>query len=77
MLMRVMITIAKKLQGRFRILKGVLTAEIQGNRQEIVEILIDPYMLESYNINQASLFQLVSNNNQLVAAGNLESERGG
>lgn len=73
---RVLFAIARDLREKLESLTGVLEAKIQGNREEVAEIIIDPAKLDSYNIDQAVLFNLINNNNQLVAAGNLDTGAG-
>jgi multidrug efflux pump len=73
---RVLFTIAKDLKDRLEALPGVLEAPINGLRDEVAEIIIDPALMASYNISQAELYQLVSSNNQLVTAGNLDTGAG-
>ena len=55
---------------------AVLEAPISGNREEMVEVLIDPLRLEAYNVTANELITVVRNNNQLIAAGNVSSEQG-
>lgn len=73
---RALYAIADRLQDRVESLPGVLEAPINGKREEMVEILIDPLVLESYGINESELFNTVSRNNRLVAAGVLDSGSG-
>ncbi|MEM9601300.1 MAG: efflux RND transporter permease subunit [Pseudomonadota bacterium] len=73
---RALYAIADRLQDAVEALPGVLEAPINGKREEMVEILIDPLVLESYGINEAELFNTVSRNNRLVAAGVLDSGAG-
>jgi len=73
---RVLFAIAKDLKEKLEALNGVLEAKIQGDREEVAEIIIDPAKLDSYNIDHATLFNLVNNNNQLVAAGNMDTGAG-
>lgn len=73
---RVLFAIAKDLKEKLEALNGVLEAKIQGDREEVAEIIIDPAKLDSYNIDHATLFSLINNNNQLVAAGNLDTGAG-
>ena len=54
----------------------MLEAPISGNREEMVEVLIDPLRLEAYNVTANELISVVRNNNQLIAAGNINSEQG-
>jgi len=73
---RVLFAVAKDLQEKIESIKGVLEAKIQGDREEVAEIIIDPAKLDSYNIDHGALFSLINNNNQLVAAGNLDAGTG-
>ncbi|MEP4038455.1 efflux RND transporter permease subunit [Pseudophaeobacter sp.] len=73
---RTMARIAKDLQDDIEALDAVLEAGIAGNRDEMVEVIIDPLRLESYNITAVELINVVQNNNQLIAAGEVETEQG-
>ena len=73
---RVLFAVAKDLKEKLESLTGVLEARIQGYREEVAEIIIDPSKLDSYNIDQIALYNLINNNNQLVAAGNLDTGAG-
>ena len=73
---RVLFGVAEDLQERLEALPGILEASINGKREEVAEIIIDPALMSSYNISHAELFNLVSKNNQLVTAGNLDTGAG-
>ncbi len=73
---RTMYRVAKDLQDRLESLDSVLEAGIAGNRDEMVEVVIDPLRLESYNVTAQELISVVTNNNMLVAAGEVETEQG-
>jgi multidrug efflux pump len=73
---RALLVIARDLRDRVEALSGVLEAEIAGNRDDVTEILIDPLALESYRISFSEVAQVVSRNNQLVAAGALATGAG-
>ena len=73
---RVLFAVARDLQAKIEGIEGVLQAKIQGDREEVAEIIIDPAKLDSYNIDHSALFQLLNNNNRLVAAGNLDTGSG-
>jgi multidrug efflux pump len=70
---RALLRATRDLQTRIEGLDSVLEAEIAGEREEMVEVLIDPLKLEAYNVTAAELIRVVSQNNQLVAAGEVES----
>jgi len=73
---RALIGIARDLEERVEGLKEVLDVVMGGDREDLVEIIVDPLLVESYQLDQAEIFQLVSRNNQLVAAGNLDTGKG-
>ena len=73
---RTMARIAKDLQDELEALDSVLEAGIAGNRDELLEVVIDPLRLESYNVTANELIEVVRNNNQLIAAGEVETAQG-
>ena len=73
---RTMTRIAKNLQEKIEAMDAVLEASITGNRDEMVEVTIDPLRLESYNVTAGELISVVRNNNQLIAAGEVDTEQG-
>ncbi|SHI81467.1 multidrug efflux pump [Shimia gijangensis] len=73
---RTMSQIANRLQDRLETMEAVLEAGMAGGRDEMVEVIIDPLRLESYNITAGELINVVVNNNQLIAAGEIETSQG-
>ncbi|WP_324753968.1 efflux RND transporter permease subunit [Roseovarius sp. Pro17] len=73
---RTMARVAKDLQDRLEALEPVLEAGIAGNRDELVEVVIDPLRLESYDVTAGDLLNAVQNNNLLIAAGEVRSAGG-
>nr|WP_226898409.1 efflux RND transporter permease subunit [Mangrovicoccus algicola] len=73
---RTLIRLAKGLQDRLESQDAVLEAVLAGSRDEMVEVVIDPIRLEAYNVTAAELIDVVQNNNQLIAAGEIQSETG-
>ena len=73
---RVMTRAAKELRDHIEEVGGVLEANLQGSRDEMVEVIIDPVKLSSYNLQLDQLIGGVSANNQLVAAGTLQGDEG-
>lgn len=73
---RVLFRVAEDLQERLEALPGILEATLNGKREEVAEVIIDPSLMASYNISHSELFTLVSRNNQLVTAGNLDTGAG-
>jgi multidrug efflux pump len=54
----------------------VLSANLVGHREELLEVIIDPSRMESYDVSQAELINAVTLNNRLVAAGAVNSGEG-
>ncbi|PRX37891.1 multidrug efflux pump [Meinhardsimonia xiamenensis] len=73
---REMVRAAKALQDRLEAMDAVLEAKLTGHRDEMVEVIIDPLRLEAYNITASELINAVRNNNQLIAAGEIETATG-
>lgn len=73
---RTLLRAAKSMQDRIEGLDAVLKAELAGHRDEMLEVVIDPLRLEAYNVTAAELISVVRNNNQLIAAGEVETSNG-
>ncbi|MEL7215727.1 MAG: efflux RND transporter permease subunit, partial [Pseudomonadota bacterium] len=70
---RTLFRVAKELQSELEALPEVLEAGLAGYREEMLEVLIDPLRLEAYNVTAQELLNVVTNNNQLVAGGSVET----
>jgi multidrug efflux pump len=73
---RTLLRIARDLQDRIEGITSVLEAEIVGDRDELLEVIIDPLALESYNLDTADILEMVSKSNLVVAAGALDTGQG-
>ena len=73
---RALLRIARSLEDRLESIPSVLDAKIGGDRKEVVEIVIDPMLMESYEIDAGAVLRLVARSNTLVAAGQLDTGRG-
>ena len=73
---RTLLRLARDLQDLLEGLPGVLAANIVGNREELLEVVVDPVRLESYRISQEELIRAIDFNNRLVAAGALDTGAG-
>ena len=73
---RTLLRVAKKMQDRLEGLDAVLEAGLSGDRDEMVEVIIDPLRLEAYDVTANELINVVVNNNQLIAAGEVEGDSG-
>lgn len=68
--------IAEELRERLESDPGILEARVQGKREDLLEIVIDPVKLEAYNISYQEIFAVVNNNNQLIPAGLIDTGQG-
>jgi multidrug efflux pump len=73
---RALVRIARDLQDKIEALPGVLEAEIGGDREEMLEVVVDPTAMESYDITFQDIYTLLQNNNRLVAAGAMDTGAG-
>lgn len=71
-----LVYIARRLQENIEGIAEVLEVDIGGDREDLLEIVVDPLALDTYGIDYLQLFNLVSNNNRLVAAGSLDTGAG-
>lgn len=71
-----LIRMARDLQNEIEGIPEVLEVEIAGDREDMVEVVVDPQVLDSYGIDYGTLGNRVARNNQLVAAGSLDTGAG-
>lgn len=67
---------ANRLQDRLDSISGVLEANLTGAREELLEIIVDPQVLESYGLTETEVINAVNRNNELVTAGSIIQEDG-
>ncbi len=73
---RMVFQTAQMIQREVEGLSGVLEATLSGEREELVEIVLDPSKLENYGLTAESLAQILSANNLLIPAGDIDYGRG-
>ena len=73
---RALVTVARELKNRLEGISEVLEVEIGGDREDIVEIVVDPLLMESYGLDQSDILNLLSRNNRLVPAGTMDNGKG-
>ncbi|MFO1069136.1 MAG: efflux RND transporter permease subunit [Geminicoccaceae bacterium] len=73
---RALLALARDLEDKIEGLPNVLEVDIAGDRDELLEIVVDPLRLESYGLRAEDLFVSVDRNNRLVAAGALDTGQG-
>jgi len=73
---RTLIRLANEMQTALEALSPVLEAGLAGTRDEMLEVILDPLALEAYDVTAQDLISAVVNNNQLIAAGDVETASG-
>lgn len=73
---RTLIQLTEDLQSDIEGVEGVLEVVIGGARTELLEVLIDPTVFETYNISFDELIGQINRNNRLIAAGAIETGAG-
>ncbi|MFQ5775241.1 MAG: efflux RND transporter permease subunit [Kiloniellaceae bacterium] len=73
---RTLLRLARGLRDEIEGISSVLSAQIAGDRDEVVEIVVDPMVLESYGLNADDVIAAVARSNRVVAAGALDTGRG-
>lgn len=73
---RVLTATAKELRDRIEEIPGVLDAKLQGVRDDLLEVILDPAKLSSYNLRPDTLIAGINANNRLIAAGSMEGSQG-
>ncbi len=68
--------IARDAQTAIEQVPGVLSANLQGTRDEVVEIIAEPMLLNSYGVSLDQFAVAAARGNSLVAAGALEGPQG-
>lgn len=73
---RQMYQLALDLRDDLEGVQGVLSAELQGQREEVLEVIIDPQALQAYGITSESLASIMQRNNRLIPAGSIDTGAG-
>ncbi|MGR5322358.1 efflux RND transporter permease subunit [Vibrio sp. DNB22_17_1] len=73
---RTTVQIARALRDKLESYRQVLEVDIAGDREDIVEIVVDPLLMESYGLDQADIYNLIALNNRVVAAGFVDTGYG-
>ncbi|BBM63889.1 multidrug resistance protein [Vibrio alfacsensis] len=73
---RTSVQIARALRDKLESFRQVLEVDIAGDREDIVEIVVDPLLMESYGLDQADIYNLIALNNRVVAAGFVDTGYG-
>ena len=73
---RMLFNLARDMRDEIEKLGEILSANIDGGREEVMEIVIDPKALQTYQLSSELLMNTVIRNNRLIPAGNLDTGKG-
>ena len=73
---RTLLRLARNLHDKIETISSVLSAQIGGDRDEAVELILDPAVVESYNLDARDIIEAIARSNRVVAAGSLDTGQG-
>ena len=75
-LLRQKVFYARELQDKIEAIDQVLTTELSGAPEELLEATVNKSKLESYNISLRELYSAISNNNLIIPGGSQDTGDG-
>ena len=73
---RMLYNIALDLRDAIEAQPGILSADMSGQREEVMEAIIDPMVLETYQLSTDQIINSIARNNRLIPAGSLDNGEG-
>lgn len=73
---RALFRAGQELKDELEKISEVLDVEMSGDREEVLEVIVDLQKLESYNLTTSILFDALARNNLVVPAGKLDTGQG-
>jgi len=73
---RVLVNLTQDLLDVIETHPNVLTAELNGVPEDLIEAIVEKSKLESYGISMNQLYQAVANNNRVIPAGSQDTGKG-
>ena len=73
---RLVLETARSLRNRIETIPGIRSVAIQGHREEVLEITIEPARLLANRVTVEQLIIALTRNNQLIPAGSVDAGRG-
>ena len=67
---------AIKLRDEIESIADVLAADLRGNREEVLEVVINTEALQAYQISSEELISSLQRNNRLIPAGSIDTGKG-
>ncbi len=73
---RMLYSLALDLRDLIEAQPDILSADLQGSREELLEAVIDPKELETYGLSSEQIINSIARNNRLIPAGSLDNGEG-
>ncbi len=73
---RYLLNLAQEIKKEIELIPSIFEAELLGAREEQLEATLNRSQMENYNISFAEIINSVSNNNQVVTAGEIQTGQG-
>lgn len=73
---RTTIHLARELKSALEKYRQILKVDIAGDREDVVEVVVDPLIMESYGLDQNDIYNLIAMNNRVVPAGYIDTGYG-
>ena len=73
---RALLKLARNLKDEIETIPSVLSADLKGDREEVVEVIIDPMLATSYDLRPDDILAVTRRSNQLIAAGAMDTGKG-
>ena len=67
---------ALRIKEQVESVPAVLSADLQGHREEVLEVIIDPDALNAYRVSAEELVVILQRNNRLIPAGTVDLDNG-
>ncbi|SVC67236.1 uncharacterized protein METZ01_LOCUS320090, partial [marine metagenome] len=73
---RYLFNLSQEIKKELELIPAIFEVEMVGARQEQLEAILNRSQIENYNISFAEIIRAVSNNNQVVTAGEIQTGQG-
>ena len=73
---RVLDKLAKRLKEDIETISEVLEVKTLGDNERLVEIIVNPRIVETYGLTNKEVISAISKSNLMIAAGTLSNEKG-
>lgn len=73
---RTIVQVGRQIRDKLEGFRQVLEVDIAGDRDDVVEIIVDPLLMESYGLDQGDIYNLIAQNNKVVVTGFVDTGYG-